>query len=402
MTERLYYEDAYTTRFSARVVERLSVGGQPAIILDRTYFYPASGGQPADQGEVNGVAVLDVFLREEDGAVLHVLASDVQADQVDCQINWSRRFDHMQHHTGQHILSQAFVQVAHARTIGFHLSADSVTIDLDKPSLPLEVVEQAEELANQIVYQNRPVRARFLAAGEENPIEIRKLPEHLPERLRVVEVEGFDVTACGGTHVSHTGEIGLIKVLKAERHGEETRVEFRCGWRALGDYRAKNALANQLAAELTVGYWELDEAVARLKAELKATRQALNAAQERLLEEEACRLLQTASRYGEMVIVRAAFAGREIGELRALASRLIRSPSVLALVGTSGDKAHLILARSADLSYDMAATLKQALMVLGSDRGGGRPDFAQGGGVAASPDQVESALAYAEQTLLQS
>lgn len=402
MTERLYYDDAYTTHFSSHVIERLSVGGRPAVILDRTYFYPTSGGQPADQGEINGVAVVDVFLREEDGAIVHLLASNVQADQVDCQIDWVRRFDHMQHHTGQHILSQAFVQTAHARTIGFHLSADSVTIDLDKPSLPPEVVEQAEDLANQIVYQNRPVRARFLAAGEEHQIEIRKLPEHLPERLRVVEVEGFDATACGGTHVSHTGEIGLIKVLKAERRGEETRIEFRCGWRALHDYRAKNALANQLAADLTVGYWEVGEAVARLKAELKAARQALNAAQERLLDEEASRLLQTASRHGEVVIVRAAFAGRETGELRALASRLIQSPGVLALVGTSGDKAHLILARSADLPYDMAAALKQALAVLGSDRGGGRPDFAQGGGVSASLDQVASALAHAEQTLLQS
>jgi alanyl-tRNA synthetase len=402
MTKRLYYDDAYTTRFSAQIIERLRVGDQPAVILDQTYFYPASGGQPADQGRMNGVAVMDVFLREGDGAVVHLLAGDMEGDRVDCQIDWARRFDHMQHHSGQHILSQAFVQVAQARTIGFHLSADSVTIDLDKPSLPPAVVEQVEELANQIVYENRPVRARFLAAGEETQIEIRKLPDHLPERLRIVEVEGFDATACGGTHVSRTGEIGLIKVLKAERRGEETRIEFRCGWRALRDYRAKNALANQLAADLTVGYWEVGEAVTRLRADLKATRQALNAAQERLLDEEASRLLQTADRRGEIVVVRAAFDGREAGELRALASRLIQPPGVLALVGTSGSKAHLIMARSADLPYDMAAVLKQALMMLGSARGGGRADFAQGGGVSASLEQVESALVYAEQTLFQS
>jgi alanyl-tRNA synthetase len=402
MTERLYYEDAYTSRFSAQVIERLRVGGQPAVILDRTYFYPASGGQPADRGVMDDVAVVDVFQREEDGAILHLLAGDVSGDQVNCQVDWARRFDHMQHHTGQHILSQAFVQAANARTVGFHLSDESVTIDLDRPSLPPEVVERAEELANQIVYENRPVRARFLAAGEEAQIEMRKLPDRVPERLRVVEVEGFDTTACGGTHVSHTGEIGLIKVLKLERQGQETRVEFRCGWRALRDYRVKNALANQLAADLTVGYWEVGEAVARLKADLKSAQRALKAAQERLLDEEASRLLQTASRRGGAVVVRAAFDGRETDELRALASRLIQSPGVLVLVGTSGSKAHLIMARSPDLPYDMAVALRQALSTLGSERGGGRPDFAQGGGIAASLDQIESVLAYAEQVIFQS
>src|SRR5829696_1341544 len=159
---RLYYDDAYTRDFTARIVERIEVDSHPAVILDQTYFYPTSGGQPNDTGLIGGVAVLDVMARKEDGAVVHVLAGEVEGETVACALDWVRRFDHMQHHTGQHILSQAFVQVARASTVGFHLSTDSITIDLDQTNVSDDAVTAVETLANDVVWANRPVTARII------------------------------------------------------------------------------------------------------------------------------------------------------------------------------------------------------------------------------------------------
>jgi alanyl-tRNA synthetase len=290
--------------------------------------------------------------------------------------------------------------MAEANTIGFHLGVESVTIDLDMAGLTPEAAEQAETLANRIVHENRPVRARLLEPGEEDQIRIRKMPDYIAtEALRVVEVENFDRTACGGTHVSATGQIGVIKIVKLERRGEATRVEFRCGSRALRDYAIKNRLANQLAAEFTVGYWEVDEAVARLQAELKETRRALKEARVRLLDQEVGELLAAADPQEGVLVVKAAFGDREVGEVRQLASRLAAKPDTIVLLGIAGEKAQLILARHEDLPQDMAAVLKQALHVMGSDRGGGRPEFAQGGGVPADVALVASALDEAQKAL---
>lgn len=402
ITNRLYYNDSYTTEFSARIVEQMHVGDRPAVILDRTYFYPTGGGQPHDTGYINDVRVVEVLPREADGAVLHILSNEMAADrEVSCRIDWERRFDHMQHHTGQHILTQAFVEVARAHTVGFHLSPDSVTIDLDRADIAPEVVAQAEDLANRIVYENRPVKVRLVRPGEAASIRVRMMPDHLlTQGLRVIEVEGFDVTACGGTHVAHTGEIGLIKVLKLANHRGGSRVEFRCGWRALRDYRDKNRLLNQLSADLTVGYWEMGDALARLRGELQDAQRALKAATKQLLEYEAESLLAGAPVRSGVRMVKAAFEGRGADEVRALASRLTQGEATLVMLGTSGEKAQIILARSADLPLDLNQPLQAALSALGGGRGGGRPEFCQGGGVPAGAAQVEMALGEAERAIL--
>jgi alanyl-tRNA synthetase len=402
MTRRLYYDDSHTTEFTARVVERVVVDGRPAVVLDQTCFYPTGGGQPHDTGSLSGVSVLEVLTRESDHAVLHVLEGEVAADEVAGRVDWPRRFDHMQHHTGQHILTQAFVEVAGANTVGFHLGVESVTIDLDVADVTDQQIAAAEGLANRVVWENRPVRARLIDPGAADQVRMRKMPDYLAtDGLRVVEVEDFDRTACGGTHVAHTGEIGLIKAVKAERRGEETRIEFRCGGRALADYQAKHAAISGLAARLSVGYWELDEAVGRLEAELKETRQTLRAIRKDLIEYEVADLLAGAAEAGGGRVVSACFAGRDPGEVRALVSHLIEAPGTVALVGLSGEKAQLIFARSADLALDMVPILKGALAGLGGERGGGRPDFAQGGGVSAGEAQVEAALAAAQRAVVE-
>lgn len=400
MVARLYYNDAYTTEFSARVLERLTVDGQPALVLDGTYFYPASGGQPADTGTINGVVVVELRTRDEDGAVLHLLAAEVPGETANCCIDWARRFDHMQHHTGQHILTQAFVQVADAHTVGFHLSPDSVTIDLDKTNLSADTVTQAEDLANRVVWDNRAVTARLMAEDAASNVRMRKKPGHLlTDGLRVIEIEGFDKTACGGTHVARTGEIGVIKVLKLERRGDKTRVEFRCGGRALRDYRQKNAVVSGVVAALTCKTDEIEPAVIRLQDDIRNLTRSLKAASGQLIEYEAERLLREMPEENNIRIVKRTYEGREAGDLKLLANRLIEQPNVVALLGSSGEKAQLVLGRSDDLPFDMNAIIRQALPLLGQARGGGQPALAQGGGVQAGVEQVQAALDAAEKMI---
>lgn len=399
MTQRLYYDDAYTTAFDARIVERLVINGRPGVILDRTYFYPDSGGQPADTGLVNGAEVQALLVRDSDAAIIHILDHPITDATVHCQVNWPRRFDHMQHHTGQHILTQAFVQVADADTVGFHLSPDSVTIDLDRLGIPDHLVQQAEDLANQIVVENRRVSARLIPPDAADQIRMRKAPENLlTDGLRVIDIEDFDHTACGGTHVAHTGEVGLIKIVRLEKRGDRTRVEFRCGGRALCDYRTKHAVVNRLISDLTCGLDELPEAVKRLQQENRVLQQTLKAVREQLIEAEAARLLAQSQDEGVHVI-QVAFSGRDPGELRLLAAHLTAVPQVVALLGSAGEKAHLVLARSTDLNLDMNSALQTALAALGGGRGGGKPDLVQGGGQPASIEAVAGALRAARSAL---
>ncbi len=401
MPGRLYYDDSYTTEFTARVIERLKVGEHPAVILDQTYFYPTSGGQPNDRGTLGGAAVLDVLTRDADGAVIHVLDHDIDGDTVTGSIDWERRFDLMQNHTGQHILTQAFVQAVGAQTLSFHLSDDSVTIDLDQLNLTPDKIYAAEDLANRIAQENRPVRARLIDPADAESVRIRKVPERMfTDGLRIIEVEGFDTTACGGTHVRATGEIALIKIIRLEKRGDKTRVEFRCGGRALRDYREKNAVINQLTMDLTCSVGELGGAINKLRDELKAAQSALKAASTRLVEQEAAQLYEQAPCYDEICIVTAAFENRDVSELRLLASKLTDHGWTIALLGTAGEKAHIICARSREMPDDMNVPLKAALAVLGNARGGGRPEMAQGGGIPATLEQVQAALLAARQVLL--
>jgi alanyl-tRNA synthetase len=388
-TERLYYDDAYTLHFEANVLEVTAHAQRPALVLDRTYFYPEGGGQPSDRGALNGVRVLDVQTRPSDRAVLHVLESPLTAQRVIGEVDGERRRDLRAHHSGQHVLSQALERVAGARTLSVHMSETSMTIDVDRVNIAPETLEAVEALANQIVLENRPVRAWFPTPEELAALNLRKLPE-VDGKVRVVDIGGFDITACGGTHVARTGEIGIIKVIKAEQRGETTRLEFKCGERALRDFQAKNEVINRLTAALTVGYWELPEAVARLQEQNRALQSELRAAREQLAVYEAASLLASASSHGAYRLVARAFA-RSADEVRSLAQALVAESGVVALLGAAGEKAQLIFARSADVPLDVVPLLRKALEQLGG-RGGGRPNMAQGGGASADLDQVQAAI----------
>ena len=402
MTERLYYTDAYTIRFQANILERAQHQKQLAVVLDRTYFYPTSGGQPCDEGQIAGTPVTDVIIRESDQAVLHIMAGEVwSGNPVSAEIAWPRRFDHMQQHTGQHILSQAFIRAAAAETVGFHLGQEYSTIDLHRSDLTGSQVEQAETIANQIIWENRPVTARFVSQEEAGNLPLRKIPPVNSHQLRLIDIDSFDLTACGGTHVTRTGEVGMIKIVKLERRNQELRVTFQCGRRALLDYRQKNRIVNKLAADLTVGYWELEEAVARLRDENKSSRTLLKRQQAELLLAEADRLLRQARRQDNVTIVTQAFAAdRDPGHVRQLGNLLVQNAGVVALLGVAGGSARLVFCRAGDAPGEMNQLIKAALQVLGSTAGGGTPAFAQGGGPGADVERVQAALQRAERLLL--
>ena len=398
MTTRLYYSDAYLRTFDARVLERVDLAGRPAVILDRTAFYPEGGGQPGDRGTLAGARVIDVI--ERDGAVLHVLSEPLASDQVSGVIDGPRRFDLMQQHTGQHILSEALIQTAKALTVAFHLNPDpdggALTIDLNTPKLTPAQIDQAEDVANRVVWENRPVIARFVTNEE-----LATLPLRAPRRptvetaIRVVEVAGFDWSACGGTHVARTGEVGLIKIIKVDRRGNEARVEFRCGGRALLDYRRKHTQISQVAADLSVGFGELDQAIGRLQADAKALHKQLAEADRRLQQYEATELWNTAARHGDYRFIAQTWSNRDAAYLKRLAQMLTAQPGTVALLGAITDAAlALVFARSKDVPLDLAAPLKSVAAQLGA-KGGGSPDFAQAGGPAVSEEQLKATLAQA-------
>jgi alanyl-tRNA synthetase len=401
MSERLYYADSYLRTFEAQVLERLDINGHAAVILDRSVFYPEGGGQPSDRGTLNQTRVIDVIERESDGAVLHILAEPLTADRVVGTIDGSRRFDLMQQHTGQHILSEAFIQTANAMTVSFHLNPDpddgALTIDLATPKLTPAQIDHAEDVANQIVWENRPVSARFVTNEELAALPLRKPPK-VDTAIRVVEIQGFDWSACGGTHVAHTGEVGLIKIVKVERRGNESRVEFRCGGRALSDYRRKHAVVSKAASDLTIGFWELDQTIGRMQADAKALRKQLAEAEAQLQRYEANDLLAAAPVQGDYRLIAQTWSNRDAASLKRMAQLLTAQPKTIALLGTTGASLALVFARSKDVPLDLAGPLKATAAQLGA-RGGGSPDFAQAGGPAVSEDQLKTAIDQAHKQL---
>lgn len=403
MSVRRYYQDAFTTTFSATITEKIKRGDQVAVCLDQTYFYPTSGGQPADQGQIGQAQVLDVFIREADGAVFHLLDRDLEASgPVNASVAWTRRFDHMQQHTGQHILSQAFIRLTEAETIGFHLSDNSVTIDLDKPELTDRQITAVEALANQVVWENRPVRIHFVSPAEAQALPLRKIPENNTNQLRLIEIAEFDLTACGGTHVAATGSVGLIKLLKVERRGEKLRVEFCCGQRALTDYAQKQRVVGELMAEFTTGVEQLAEAVRRLRAEATVAQRALKKAQAERQHLEAARLIREGKRANGTVVVAQVYTPEDEVDLKSLAAQLSQQADVVALLGLAGPKMQLIFARGAAASADMRHLLRLAFTEAGQGGGGGGETFAQGGGGAATVETMRRALAAAETAVISS
>ncbi len=390
---RRYYLDSYTTTFRTSIRERTVADGRPAVVLAETFFYPSSGGQPHDTGTLADRRVVDVLVREPDGAIVHVLDAPLadHLTEVDGLIDWPRRLDHMQQHTGQHVLSQAFIRAAGAATIGFHLGVDYVSIDLDHGNVDDGTRAAAFQEANAAVAADLAIRAWFPSAAELASISLRKTPE-VDGALRIVAIGDFDVSACGGTHVARTGEVGLIHWLRTERLKRGTRISFLCGDRARRDYAEKQRIVATLSANLSCAVPELPDAVARLQADLQATRRDLGRLREEALDREATALRQEAA--GSPARVLRAWEGRPVEEVRGLALRLTAGPGVVALLATGGERTQFVFSRSEDLGLDLKAALDRALAVIGGGKGGGGR-VVQGGGGPTDSATLDRALAAA-------
>jgi alanyl-tRNA synthetase len=377
MTERIYYLEPTCQSFDAIVTRVLSHEGRPAVHLDRTAFYPTSGGQPFDTGRLGGVDVVDTI--DDDDGVVHVLSGAIaEGTAVHDDIDWARRFDHMQQHTGQHVLSAAFDRLFDNRTTSFHMGADTATIDLAREMTAAEV-ERAIDEANRVVWDDRVVTIRMVSPEEATRLPLRKEPVR-SGTLRLIEIDDFDLSACGGTHVARTGEIGIIAATALERFRGGMRVTFVCGGRALRMFRQQRDAVAGSVRHLSVLPAELPSAIEKLQHEHKQARKDLGRLQQALAVHEAARLYEDAGVINGVRVVTKALEGWDAAGLRAIASALTaRARVVVALLSTAAPLA-VAIARSTDVPVDAPAVLRDLMTSFGG-RGGGKADLAQGAGL---------------------
>ena len=396
MTERLYYHDSFLYEFDAEVRAVSGHDARTAVVLDRTAFYPTSGGQVFDTGSLllNGdkIRVAEV-VDGDNGEVVHFVEGGhiATGSRVHGLIDVERRRDHMQQHSGQHVLSAAFVRLFEMPTASFHMGADYCSIDLDTKSLSARQVEAAEALANDVVMENRPVGIRFVSQEEARSLGLRKLPPGDKDQLRLIEIRDFDLTACGGTHVTGTGQIGSILLRKTEKAKQGWRVEFVCGKRAVATARRDFTVLSEAGSLYSSHIWEVPQQIRKAQEELKASRKANDRTLEEVAALYAAQLLAETAEVGGCKIVVRTFADRDLSFIKLLAQRITRhtAHAVALLAATSGQPA-LVFAASPDRPFDMGALMKDALAKLGG-RGGGSKDMAQGG--PANVDGVEATLA---------
>ena len=368
----------------ARVVEIFELDGRKAVVLDQTAFYPEGGGQPNDIGVINRAPVNYVSI-DDDGRIIHHIEGDIPfaiGDEVAGEIDWNRRREMIQQHTGQHILSQAFFQLFGAETKGFRITDRSTEIDLTLEAQPDEIdraIARAEDLANAVVFDNREIRVHNVSPEEAAALPLRK-ESFVADCVRVIEIADYDWSPCGGTHAKRTGEVGLIAVRGWERAKKMTRVHFLCGVRALNDYRRVSRTADAIARKFSSGREDVESSVTRLFDENKRLlRRSRELAQIAAIV-EAHELIEAAETVEGLRIVSKVFEDRDVEELNLLAHRLVDGDNVVALLAAKeSETARLVFARSANLSADMNALMRAACERLGG-RGGGKSDFAHGGG----------------------
>jgi alanyl-tRNA synthetase len=397
MTTRLYYNDSFLYDFEAEVIE-VKDAPRPALILDQTAFYPTSGGQIFDTGtltadgrerKVNEVA------DTEDGRIVHYLEAPLKdikpGVRIRGQIDPTRRRDHMQQHSGQHVLSAAFVRLFDRNTVSFHMADDYCSIDLDTPTLSREQIEKAERMANEIILENRPVEVRFVTREAAGKLGLRKIPLADRDELRIIDIRDWDLSACGGTHVNQTGQIGCVLLRKAEKVRQGWRVEFVAGQRAITTARRDYSTLAETGALFSSHIYEVPQQARKSLEEIRTLRKQREQSQDELVAAQAATLLaQTEEENGKKIIVRV-FADRDLNDLKLLAQQLTRqSQAAITLLATTSPQPALFFAQSKGQAHDMGALLKETMTKLGG-RGGGSKDMAQGG--VPSSQNLEACLA---------
>jgi alanyl-tRNA synthetase len=410
MTKRLYYDSSETHEFDSVVEDVAPISteqARPSVILRETAFYPTSGGQVHDTGwlTLDGAERLRVteVAETEDGRIVHYLEAPpklpLAGAAVHGSIDLERRRDHMQQHTGQHVLSAAFVELYQMPTVSFHMGEDYCSIDLATPSVSSAQIAGAEKRANQIVFENRPVRIRYVSRAEAEKLGLRKLPPAERDELRLVEVADFDLSACGGTHVGASGQIGAIVLRKSERVRQGTRVEFVSGNRAVRMARRDYSALSEAAALFSAQLWDVPEQIRKSVEENKLLRKQKDDVLDQLAELMASAALRDQPEANGRKIIVHVFSDRDIGFAKLFAQKVTRAGTpAIALVASTLDPPGLVFAQTPGGSADMGGLLMQVVSSVGG-RGGGSRDFAQGGVPAGSHVNVEQLLREAAGTI---
>jgi alanyl-tRNA synthetase len=398
MTERLYYTDSFLQSFDAQVVDRRDTSAGTAVRLDRSAFYPTSGGQNFDTGwlaatgSTERVRVVKVEEDESTGEVLHYVENSSLAAGLAIRgsIDAERRRDHMQQHSGQHVLSAAFEKLYQFPTVSFHMGEESCTIDLATEAVKPAQIAAAERLANEVIFEDRPVAIRFATPDDARSMGVRKIPAAQREKLRLIDIENFDLNACGGTHVRSTGQIGAILLRKTEKVRQGVRVEFVCGLHAVAAARRDFSTLTEAAAVFSTHIYEVPQQSRKALDEVKTAQKATSKLLEEVAGLQAAQYLQSARVLASGVKLVVEFlAERELAFLKMLAQKITRADRAVALLACGGGQPSLVFAQSPGLAYDMGALMKESVQRLGT-RGGGNQDMAQGG--APDADAAQGAL----------
>lgn len=379
-TEKLFWKDAYIKEFRANIMSIEHYREDTSkftILLDKTAFYPEGGGQPWDEGKIGDSNVHYVY--EEDELIYHVVDKSPSGNEdILCIIDWERRFDHMQQHLGQHILSSAFEKLYDANTVGFHLGNEFVTIDIDKTFLDTEMADSVEKSANEVIYQNLEVRTLYPTKEEISKLPLRK-PPTVSEGIRIVEVDKYDFSACGGTHPQTTGSVGIIKIRKWEKNKGNVRVEFVCGARALKDYSWKNQQINKVANMLSVRDFEAEDTITRIFQENKELNKTIKSFKKSLMDYQMKELYASAEKVGNYSLVMKIFEGEDIKDVKVMASAIVQHPNTISLLATKADKAQVVFSCSKEVPINMNQLFKEVIPLI-NGKGGGNATSAQGGG----------------------
>lgn len=376
MEQKLYYQDSYLKSFSAELIKQGNdESGRLYAVLSQTAFYPTGGGQPFDTGSINGVEVIDV--EEVEGEIRHYIAEPlVECVTVEGLIDWERRFDHMQQHSGQHILSAAFEELFQYKTVSFHLGKETLTIDLETDNLSSEEAAAVEKLANKVILENRPIVTKWVNKDELKQYQLRK-ELSVSENIRLVIIPDFDNNGCGGTHPSSTGQVASLKILGWERQKKKVRIEFVCGTRVLQQLERKHTILQQLTSLLNAPEQEMAGAVQRLLENRKELEKAVEESKERLLTYEASELIERSSQD----LISRVLQNRSVQELQKLARLLVSKADTktFLLIAENQNKLQFVFARGISAQGNMKELAGKALEMI-NGKGGGNDSFAQGGG----------------------
>ena len=377
MTKQLYYQDAYQLEFDAKVIGRIEKDQRVGVILDQTCFYPEGGGQPSDQGKLNQVRVYDV--QKIDDNIVHFIDPDLKLDAVEGSIDGNRRHDFMQQHTGQHILSQTLLRIGRYNTVSVHFGDTYTAIETDATDIPEKSVKAIEKLANEVIRKNLPVKILWVDPEQVEKFNIRRPPPDV-EKVRIVQVGDFDASACGGLHISNTGEVGMVKIIGQERIRGRTRIHAKIGDRLLEDYSRKIEILRELGTLLTCGEDVMVKRVIDLQEQLKNVQRDVITLQSDRMTNLAKESVSQGKQIRHILFVQQILENADHTLLKIFVDRVLTSPGRLVVVfGTFDGRFNWVISHSLGQGLNLAQWIQDLLPLINA-KGGGSPVLVQGVG----------------------